>query len=52
LLTPGRIPFDVGRVMVRLHAPESLVVQLRSLDRSSLETNRSSRPVDRRSTES
>ena len=47
LLTPWRIPFDVGRVMVRLHAPESLIVQLHSLDHSSLRTDRSSRPLDR-----
>lgn len=47
LLTPWRIPFDVGRVMVRLHAPESLVAQLRSVDHSSLRTDRSSRPLDR-----
>ena len=47
LLTPGRVPFDVGRVMVRLHAPESLVAQLRTVDRSSLGNGRSSRAVDR-----
>jgi Na+(H+)/acetate symporter ActP len=33
LLTPGRIPPDVGRVMVRLHAPEDLAAELRALNR-------------------
>ncbi len=47
LCTPGRIPFDVGRVMVRLHAPESLMAQLRSLDRSPLRDDRSSREANR-----
>ncbi len=47
LLTPGRVPLDVGQVMVRLHAPESLIAQLRSQDRSSLRNDRSSRPTDR-----
>jgi hypothetical protein len=30
------VPSDVGRVMIRLHAPESLAEELRSLDRSAL----------------
>ncbi|MDQ2737649.1 MAG: hypothetical protein M3Y35_03285, partial [Actinomycetota bacterium] len=47
LLTPGRVPLDVGQVMVRLHAPESLIAQLRSQDRSSLQNDRSSRSTDR-----
>ena len=34
VLTGHRVPTDVGRVMVRLHAPESLVAELRTLDRS------------------
>jgi cation/acetate symporter len=34
LLTRGRIRPDVGRVLVRLHAPESLAADLPSLDRS------------------
>jgi Na+(H+)/acetate symporter ActP len=34
LLTRSRLPADVGRVMVRLHAPESLAAELRTLDRS------------------
>jgi len=34
VLTPRRVPADVGRVMVRLHAPESLAAELRTLDRS------------------
>jgi cation/acetate symporter len=34
-LTRRRVPADVGRVMVRLHAPESLAAELRELDRSS-----------------
>jgi Na+(H+)/acetate symporter ActP len=33
-LTPGRVPADVGRVMIQLHAPESLIAQLNSLNRS------------------
>jgi Na+(H+)/acetate symporter ActP len=34
VLTPRRVPADVGRVMVRLHAPELLAAELRTLDRS------------------
>jgi Na+(H+)/acetate symporter ActP len=34
LLTRRRVPADVGRVMVRLHAPEDLAEELRALDRS------------------
>ena len=34
LLTRRRLPANVGRVMVRLHAPESLAAELRTLDRS------------------
>jgi Na+(H+)/acetate symporter ActP len=34
LLTRRRIPADVGRVMVRLHVPEALAEELRTLDRS------------------
>jgi cation/acetate symporter len=33
LLTPRQVPPDVGRVMVRLHAPEALVAELRALSR-------------------
>ncbi|HET6877247.1 MAG TPA: cation acetate symporter [Jatrophihabitans sp.] len=33
--TPSGTPPDVGRVMVRLHAPETLAAELRALDRSS-----------------
>jgi Na+(H+)/acetate symporter ActP len=36
ILTRSRVPSDVGRVMIRLHAPESLAEELRSLDRSAL----------------
>jgi Na+(H+)/acetate symporter ActP len=36
ILTRSRVPADVGRVMTRLHAPESLAEELRSLDRSAL----------------
>ncbi|MDT4907668.1 MAG: hypothetical protein QOI69_909 [Pseudonocardiales bacterium] len=36
ILTRSRVPADVGRVMIRLHAPESLAEELRSLDRSAL----------------
>jgi Na+(H+)/acetate symporter ActP len=32
LLTADRVPGDVARVMLRLHAPESLVAELRALD--------------------
>jgi cation/acetate symporter len=32
LLTRRRIPPDVGRVMVRLHAPEAVTAELRALD--------------------
>lgn len=35
LVTRRRVPADVARVMVRLHAPESLAGELRELDRSS-----------------
>ncbi len=35
LLTRHRVPGDVARVMLRLHAPESLTEELRVLDRSS-----------------
>ncbi|MCW2658257.1 MAG: putative symporter, partial [Jatrophihabitans sp.] len=35
LATRRRIPADVGRVMVRLHAPETLAAELHGLDRSS-----------------
>jgi cation/acetate symporter len=31
LATPRRVPADVGRVMVQLHAPESLVAELQAL---------------------
>ena len=34
LLTRRRVPPDVARVMVRLHAPEALADELRALDRS------------------
>ncbi len=34
LLTRRRLPGNVGRVMVRLHAPESLAGELHTLDRS------------------
>jgi cation/acetate symporter len=34
LLTRRRIPPDVGRVMVRLHAPESVTAELSSLAES------------------
>ena len=34
LATRSRVPPDVGRVMVRLHVPESLAAELRALDRS------------------
>jgi Na+(H+)/acetate symporter ActP len=34
LLTRSRIPADVGRVMVRLHAPEQVAAELSSIDRS------------------
>jgi Na+(H+)/acetate symporter ActP len=34
-LTRSRVRADVGRVMIRLHAPESLAEELRALDRSS-----------------
>jgi cation/acetate symporter len=34
LATRRRVPPDVGRVMVRLHAPEPLAHELRELDRS------------------
>jgi Na+(H+)/acetate symporter ActP len=47
LLTQGRVPSDVGRVMVRLHAPESLdLARIRPSDehRSSAATDRSSQP--------
>ena len=44
LLTPARIPFDVGRVMVRLHAPESLALARARPDHSSPATDRSSQP--------
>jgi Na+(H+)/acetate symporter ActP len=47
LLTGRRIPPDVGRVMVRLHAPEALAAELRDLDRSSREIDRSSQAVAR-----
>jgi Na+(H+)/acetate symporter ActP len=33
LATARRVPTDVGRVMVRLHAPETLVAELRALGR-------------------
>jgi Na+(H+)/acetate symporter ActP len=35
LATRRRVRPDVGRVMVRLHAPESIAAEIRSLDRSS-----------------
>lgn len=47
LLTKRRIPPDVGRVMVRLHAPEALTAELRDLDRSSREIDRPPRPATR-----
>lgn len=34
-VTRRRVPADVGRVMVQLHAPESLIAELREHDRSS-----------------
>jgi Na+(H+)/acetate symporter ActP len=40
LLTRRRVPPDVGRVMVRLHAPEALTAELSALDRSTAETDR------------
>ncbi|MGH8963164.1 MAG: cation acetate symporter [Jatrophihabitantaceae bacterium] len=51
LLTPHRIPSDVGRVMVRLHAPEALTAELRELDRSSREIDRSSQSSVRPTTQ-
>ncbi|MEO6886516.1 MAG: cation acetate symporter [Jatrophihabitantaceae bacterium] len=41
LATRRSIPADVDRVMVRLHAPEALMSELRELDRSAAETDRS-----------
>ncbi|MEO9139808.1 MAG: cation acetate symporter [Jatrophihabitans sp.] len=35
LASPRRVPTTTGRVMVRLHAPESLVADLAAVDRSS-----------------
>jgi cation/acetate symporter len=35
LASQRRLPHGVGRVMVRLHAPESLIAELREHDRSS-----------------
>src|SRR4051794_37458967 len=35
LITRSRVPADVGHVLIRLHAPESMVAQLPSLGRSS-----------------
>ncbi|MCU1658383.1 MAG: Na+/solute symporter, partial [Pseudonocardiales bacterium] len=35
LATRHRVPPDVGRVMVQLHAPESLAAEIRDFDRSS-----------------
>jgi cation/acetate symporter len=51
LATPRRIPADVGRVLVRLHAPESLTAELRELDRSSPDGHRSPLPPTRPSTD-
>jgi cation/acetate symporter len=34
LLTRARVPADVGRVLIRLHAPESMSGDLPSLGRS------------------
>jgi Na+(H+)/acetate symporter ActP len=48
LLTPHRMPPDVGRVMVRLHIPEQLAVELRRLNRSSVPDDRSSQAPDHR----
>jgi cation/acetate symporter len=42
LATPTRVPVNVGRVMVRLHAPESLMAELGEPDRSSSPADRSS----------
>jgi Na+(H+)/acetate symporter ActP len=44
LLTRSRVPSDVGRVMVRLHAPESLDLARIRPHRSSAGTDRSSQP--------
>jgi cation/acetate symporter len=46
-LTRDRIPADVGRVLLRLHAPESMAADLPSLNRSSSEGDRSAQPVRR-----
>jgi cation/acetate symporter len=34
LLTRRQVPPDVGRVMVRLHAPEALAAELQALPRT------------------
>jgi cation/acetate symporter len=36
LASPRRVPRTVGQTMVRLHAPETLVAELREADRSSV----------------
>jgi hypothetical protein len=45
LVTADRVRTDVGRVMVRLHAPESLELMQPSGHRSPLGTSRSSPQV-------
>ena len=50
LATQRRLPGDVGRVMVRLHAPEALAAELRQRSRSSPEDDRSAQPADRPTT--
>ena len=50
LLTRSRVRADVGRILVRLHAPEWLTGELRSLGRSSLESDHSAQPAARLTT--
>lgn len=47
LATSRRLRGDVGRVMVRLHAPEALMAELRELDRSAPDADRWAQEPDR-----
>ncbi|TAM83304.1 MAG: cation acetate symporter [Jatrophihabitans sp.] len=50
LATQTRVRADVGRILVRLHVPETLAGELRSLGRSSPEPDRSAQPDSRLTT--
>ncbi len=47
LASPRAVPRDVGRVMVRLHAPEEVAAEINSLELAAVMDDRSPHGIDR-----